>query len=144
MNIFQRTSFIITITALLCIICITPVLAVAEEELPWNWVFAGSNNHNTFFGLGTRNPNLGENFGLELGFNSADYSPSLDLLYFFDTFDNISFNVGAGVFTKKIGADLQYNASYSGGVWYRITTRTMLGLGLHSHRGASLKYKLWF
>ena len=76
--------------------------AVSNSDLPWDWVQVSFIDKDVFLGVGTRDPNLPDNIGVEFrtSYKDGEFSPGLDLLYFFDPFDSFSLNLGIGVFPK--------------------------------------------
>jgi hypothetical protein len=119
--------------------------AVSNNELPWDWVQLASNGQDVFLGFGTRDPNLGDNIGLQLAVSDTNnkLSPDLDLLYFFDPSDSYSLNVGIGVFANNSNTTTVFNTTYSGGFWYHFDNM-LAGIGYHSQQGLTLRYVLKF
>ncbi len=144
MRLYKLCFIVLILTFLLTFFTInTP--AVTNSDLPWNWVKVGLKDEDIMFGVGTRNPNLGDNIGLEFGttYKNKNFSPELDLLYFFDPSDSFSLNVGIGVFVDNNGVSTKYSTAYSGGIWFHLAN-TVMGVGYNSCSGITLRCGLWF
>jgi hypothetical protein len=142
---FNKISAIFLLSSLLLLLIPITAAAVSNADLPWNWLQVTSNGQDLFLGLGTRNPDLGDNIGLELGatYNSSKLSPGLDLLYFFDPSDNYSFNVGVGIFANNSDSNAKYNTTFSGGFWFYLS-KALVSIGYHSQQGLILRGGLRF
>jgi hypothetical protein len=142
---FIKLNALFVLALLLLLLVPITASAVSNNELPWDWVHLASNGQDLFLGYGTRNPNLGDNIGLQLAasYTNKKLSPNLDLLYFFDPSDSYSLNVGIGVFANNNNSTTIYSTTYSGGFWYYFDG-FLAGIGYHSQQGLTLRGVLRF